>query len=244
MRLFIGPFLAFVPALAVAQVQPHFGVIAGLPFTDTLQSSSSFSETGAITDLTRYNSETKRIIVGPEFRLDFAAGFGFALDAIYQRVDYDFLNTSSPPLDRTFQALAANRWQFPLLIEYRRKLGKIAGFAGAGPSIQHYDAGSGVSSSYSAAVGSSPPSSSTNSVTGVPSTSAGITVAVGVNIPVFRLHLRPEFRYSHWFSPAAVPQAVGFVFTATALPEFLTLAPAPSLTAKANEASLLLGLTF
>jgi hypothetical protein len=73
---------------------------------------------------------------------------------------------------------------------------------------------------------------------------AGITMGAGVDLPFFRRHLRPEFRYSHWFSPNA-PSAIGFAGRIVLADSFLsTPVASPTFRTNQNEASFLLGLTF
>jgi hypothetical protein len=72
---------------------------------------------------------------------------------------------------------------------------------------------------------------------------AGITMGGGVDLPFFHRHLRPEFRYSHWFS-ASTGSAVSFAALGT-ISGFLTPTPvSPTFRTNQNEASFLLGLTF
>lgn len=141
MRLFA---LVLLPPLAMAQVQLHFGVEGGVPFTDTLSSSSSASISATTSSFDQYNSETKRLLIGPTFRVETQSGLGFEVDALYQRVDSDdaTLSTQSGAggyNDRSFQATVANRWQFPVLIQYSRHVARSEArwFVEAGPSISH-----------------------------------------------------------------------------------------------------------
>jgi hypothetical protein len=71
---------------------------------------------------------------------------------------------------------------------------------------------------------------------------------VGLDLPFFHFHVRPEFRYSHWFSPS-VPAATPFY----GVLDFITVEPLsvpagsafPTFrTFKQNEAAILLGLTY
>ena len=227
---------------AEAQIQLHFGVEAGIPLTDTLSSTSTSSASPSSFSFDRYNSETKRLLIGPAFRVDLQRGLGIEFDALYQRVNYDHAIASSSPaasfFSRSFEQTTANRWQFPLLIQYSGTLPKTKFFAEAGPSISRI-ANSRInirstSTSFS-------PSSNTSSSTGQGGTLAGITMGAGVDLPFFHQHLRPEFRYSHWFSPsvgAVVVQAALFITPAT------VVSVSPTFRTNQNEATFLLGLTF
>ena len=241
-----------------AQLQPHFGLAAGVPVTDTLISSESSSSSSASSSFNNYNSKTKRLLIGPAFRLDLIKGLGLEFDAIYQRVDYDATNrstqASTPPFSSySFQQTTANRWQFPLLIQYAHALplSKARAFVEFGPSISHI--GGGQSTVYSTSTTpSSPTASSTttnvSSYTGQGSTQAGVTAGAGIDITMFHLHLRPQFRYSHWFQTTAAGGSQITVPTlAVVTGNFLVGSPYISGSAfrtQSNEASFLLDLLF
>ena len=238
--------------VATGQVRFHAGVEAGIPLTDTLPSSLSISTSPTSTSLDRFNSVTKRLLIGPAFRVDLEHGLGIEFDALYQRVNYDHAVVSSSSLaplapsgfsSQSFEQTTANRWQFPLLIQYTRTLAKAKAFVEAGPSISHM--GGSRSIIRTSTVSGSSRSSSTTSVNGQGTTSAGVTVGAGVDLPLFGLHLRPEFRYSHWFSPATGSFGAPYgaaVFTGVT-PGVSAGVPS-SLRTNQNEASFLLGLTF
>src|ERR1700680_1888875 len=136
--------------VATGQIQVHFGVEAGVPLTDTLASSSQSSTTvipmgstsGTSSFFDRYNSETKRLLIGPAFRVEMQSGLGIEVDALYQRIDYDpatlsVLPGNGAPSNQSFEQTTANRWQFPLLMQYTRTLSNpnTRLFVEAGPSI-------------------------------------------------------------------------------------------------------------
>ena len=131
--------IGMIASIANAQIQFHFGVEAGVPLTDTLVSTSTSSTNSASSSIDRYNSETKRLLIGPAFRVDLVRGLGIEFDALYQRVNYDHAIASSSPtasfFSRSFEQTTANRWQFPLLVQYNGTLSKTKFFAEAGPSI-------------------------------------------------------------------------------------------------------------
>jgi hypothetical protein len=250
--------------VTTGQIQFHFGVEAGVALTDTLVSSSLSSQTsqtinpatgsGTSSSFDRYNSETKRLLIGPTFRVELQSGLGIEVDALYQRIDYDHATASTfpgpgAPMTRSFEQTTANRWQSPLLIQYTRTLSKpkLGVFVEAGPSISRIaDSRSTISTTTIAPS----VSSSKTSITGQGSTLAGIVAGGGVDVPLHRVHLRPEFRYSHWFSqsgtalPTAVPGGIVAVGQIS-FSSFLTTVPlVSSFRTKQNEASFLLGLTF
>lgn len=233
-----------IATAAKAQIRVHFGVEAGVPLTNTLSSTSTSSTNPTGSSLDRYNSVTKRLLIGPAFRVDLQRGLGIEFDALYQRVDYDHAIVSSAlgvsSFSRSFEQTTGNRWQFPLLIQYTATLSKTKWFVEAGPSISRI-ANSRINISSTTSNGSST-SSSTSSPAGQ-GTLAGITMGAGSDLPFFHRHLRPEFRYSHWFSPST-GSAIGVGLLG--IPGFVTSTPvvSPTFRTNQNEASFLLGLTF
>jgi hypothetical protein len=228
-------------SVAIGQVSFHFGLAAGVPLTDTLVSSSESSQFPAFWLFSRFNSETKRLLIGPTLRVETQSRIGFEVDALYQRIDSDFsalLLQPLAPAQQVFQQTTANRWQFPVLVQYSRKLQGMRWFAGAGPSLSH--------------IGQTRPQITGTSFFGSHSSATwgGITVGIGVDGHVSHLHLRPEFRYSHWFAGSSA-------ITPSATLAFLTLLPGGSSSGVGlggpngfffpihqEEASFLLGVTF
>jgi len=78
---------------------------------------------------------------------------------------------------------------------------------------------------------------------GPSATWAGTTAGGGVDIPLSRIHLRPEFRCSHWFaqngaSGVATIAVLSNPWVGPAVPG------GSSFSIQQNEASFLLGVTF
>jgi hypothetical protein len=234
--------LSFGVVAANAQIQFHVGVTAGVPMTDTLSSSSSSSLNGQDYFFSRFHSDTKRLLIGPSFRLDLTKVLGLEFDALYQRVDYDSANINSVPeipyFYQSFEAVHANRWQFPLLVQYSRAVRQTRPFFEAGPAISTIGNGKGSFSSTS--VTNLMNGSSSNSISVGRDTRAGITAGAGVDVPILHVHVRPEFRYSHWFQSTGSNGITG-----VALEWFLlgNIASTP-LQSEQNEASFLLSLSF
>ncbi len=210
--------------------------------TDTLSSSSSSSQEDQEYSFSRFHSDTKRLEIGPSVRVDVSKNLGLEFDALYQRVDYDSANINSIPaipyFYQSFEAVHANRWQFPFLVQYRWRAGKTRPFVEAGPAISTI--GNGKGSFRSISITDFGNSSSSNSITGGRDTRAGITAGAGVDVPVFHAHVRPEFRYSHWFQSTTTDGIPG-----VRLGDFLpgSVASTP-LGGEQNEASFLVSLSF
>jgi hypothetical protein len=234
--------LSFGVIAAHGQIRIHAGLTAGVPMTDTLSSSSSSSLNGQDYSYNRFHSDTKRFLIGPSFRLDLTKGLGFEFDALYQRVDYDSASISNIPeipyFYQSFEAVHANRWQFPLLIQYSCAIRKTRPFVEAGPAISTIGNGEGSFSSTSV-IGLAKTNSS-NSISGGRATMAGITAGGGVDVPMLHAHVRPEFRYSHWFQSTGVNRISGVGFSEFLLGNFSANPP----NVEQNEASFLLSLSF
>jgi opacity protein-like surface antigen len=234
--------LSFGVFAANAQIQFHAGVAAGVPITDTLSSSSSSSLDGQDYSFSRFHSDTKRLLIGPSFRVDLTKALGLEFDALYQRVDYDSANINRVPeipyLYQSFEAVHADRWQFPLLVQYSCAVRKTRPFVEAGPAITTIGNSKGSFSSTS--VINLVNSGSTNSISGGRDTRAGITAGAGLDVPILHAHVRPEFRYSHWF------QSTGAYGIASVGFEWFLLGNVAStpLRSEQNEASFLLSLSF
>ena len=240
--------VSLIARIAPGQIHPHFGIEAGVPLTDTLSSTSNSSTSATSSSLDRYNSETKRLLIGPAFRVDFESGLGIEFDALYQRINYDHATVSVQLpafVSQSFEQTSADRWQFPLLVQYTRTVSKSKTplFVEAGPSISRIaDSRSMISSTTRS--GSST-SSSTSSITGQGGTWAGVVAGGGVDVPLFRVHLRPEFRYTHWFSQTnASPAGFAILGNFVSAGPLISTTAIPSFRTKQNEASFLLGLTF
>ena len=237
-------FFCLVSSAAIGQIHPHFGIQVGVPLTDTLSSSYFSSSNAGGTSTDRYNSKTKRLLVGPAFRVELVRGLGLEFDALYQRVDYDHftLNSSGSLLNQSFEQGRGDRWQFPLLVQYAFKLAGTTPFIEAGPTISRITNVSGqVSAKTMYANTPSSNSSSTYQSVGTSATRAGFTAGGGVDFPLGHVHLRPEFRYAHWF--AASNSSTG-IFAAALFPVAVPVAVPANFRTNQNEASFLLGISF
>jgi hypothetical protein len=244
--------ICLVSIAANAQNPFHFGIVTGVPLSDTLSSINYFAATASSLTFDSYNSKTKRLLIGPVVGVDLQRGLGIEFDALYQRVNYDHasqtvsgfltVGTNSVPASsssQSFEQATANRWQFPLLVQYRRTLWKTSLFAEAGPSMSRL--ANARSTIQFASVNGSGSSSGTTTLTSSGGTWAGVTAGGGLDLRLFHGHLRPEFRYSHWFVPAG-----SATVTTGVLAGFATATPivSPSFRVNQDEASFLLGLTF
>lgn len=245
--------LLVTAASAFSQIRLSPGFNLGSPLTDTLVSGSSSSSSGSSTSYVRENSVTKRLLVGPALRLELPRGLGLEFDALYQRINSDYSSESQTPgviLNSSFEQMTANRWQFPLLLQYSGNVGKVSPFVEFGPSISARLGGNNTFRSTTLTPGSS---STTAYAAKLPAaTMAGITAGGGIAIPALGHHVRAEIRFSHWFSTSAAgyPTALERTgdFSATLLDPIagflIPSAVSGGLQEHPNEASFLLGFFF
>jgi hypothetical protein len=242
--------------LAVAgqgQVRFHFGAEAGVPITNTLSASSIplATDNGDSVEDT-YSSNTKRLLIGPTVRVDLPFGLGVQVDGLYQRINYEhffleFMGTAGGSV--TFSHNTADRWQFPLLIQYTPKFPLIKPFVEAGPSLSY------IANSHNVTVRSiqdifrsSTFNSQANDLRELRhNTVAGVTVGLGVDLHPLFLHIRPEFRYVRWAS-AQFSALTEHAFIDLNFPPGTPGRPPrqilPSITSKRDQIDFLLGVTF
>jgi hypothetical protein len=187
--------VTFVP-LSAQERAISFGVKGGVPITAAFDANSFFT----IDFGEGSSSATRRYIVGPEIELRLPHGFGFELDALYNRLGFADVSKSIGVVF-TFTQTSANSWTFPLMAKYR--LPSIHGlhtFVNAGPSFRTV---SGVSMSTTTVL-----EFGSGQVTGpihhssdphLDSRShAGIAAGFGAKFRAGLLNLSPEIRYSRW----------------------------------------------
>jgi Outer membrane protein beta-barrel domain len=237
--------------LAVAaqgQVRFHFGVEAGVPLTNTLSGSSVFSSPGnGYVLLDSFSSNTKRLLIGPTVRVDLPFGLGVQVDGLYQRINYEHffrIGIGTGAGNETFSHNTADRWQFPLLIQYSPRLTIIKLFVEAGPSLSYITNGHNLAvyqglDSFDHRMFSS----ETNHLIELRhNTVAGVTAGLGVDLHPWVVHIRPEFRYTRW----TTAQFSYRVLSDQDFPTPFRQPPAgiPSISSKRDQIDFLLGVTF
>jgi hypothetical protein len=224
------------PALA----QVHFGVEAGIPITETMRTSAA-TETvnGRASDA--YSSNTKRLLIGPTVNVALPLGFHLQFDALYQRVNYDhtFVFIKVYTME-TFSRNTANRWQFPLLVQYHVKVPVLKPFVEIGPSFSHISGGGNVTTRQDNLFGrfretGTSKSSSLSELRH--STVAGVTAGLGLSMHFWVTHISPEFRFTRWGSSQ-------FDATSVLIREQSPSAGIPSVSSNRNQVDFLLGITF
>jgi hypothetical protein len=182
-------WLSLLATNAFAAGPLSFGIRAGVPLTDFIDSVNS----GNLV----VTSDTHRYIIGPSLELRLPAGFGFEVDALYRRLNY---NASFNLVDVfTNNQTTGNAWEFPLLVKYRLKTPLVKPYVDAGLA---FDTLSGVKQTV---VSTLSPNRLTTTTSSNPSelknnTTAGFVIGFGADIHAVVLHISPEIRYTRWGS--------------------------------------------
>ena len=176
-----------------------FGVMGGTPFSDANRSAEiddRFSGYGL------WSLSTRRYTVGGTFEVRVPFGLYMEVDALYKRTD----TTQSAffsPFFGTITRLAANSWEFPMLLKHRwnRRFRPFAALGGTLRHVEGFDA-----SVETFAYGLNPPYSVYRSRIDQPLTQGGIASGVGMLLlSIGRLKITPELRYTRWTSVSFLP---------------------------------------
>ena len=120
-------FLALAPRASGQSVSA--GVIAGGILTKDFASSES----------TYYTPSPSRLLIGPSHRVRMRSGLGFEAAALHKRLKFQF-GFGRPGLGCREYGAEATAWQFPLLLQYGRRRGRMLPYLSAGLSFRHVGA--------------------------------------------------------------------------------------------------------
>jgi hypothetical protein len=220
--------------------QFQFGVEAGVPLTNTLSGTQSQPYTRDA-----YSSKTKRLLIGPTcVSVGLPGRFRIELEALYQRINYDHTFVAPADSGAIFSHNTADRWQFPLLLQYRFKIRLIKPFVEAGPSfsdisnyVEHF-------TQVVPSLGYVSPDGKGNALAElrnhlVPGVSAGL----GVDFHPAFFHIQPVIRYTRWATSqfSGISEFADFDFFD--VPPALRVT-APSLSSKRDQLDFAIGVTF
>jgi hypothetical protein len=176
------------------------GVEGGTPLSESTSSGmvGNRSIGGGLSTL-----NVRRYTVGPTFEVALPFGLRFEADALYKRLDrtehYFF-----DPAYGTIMRVAANPWEFPLLLKYSRGRGRYRPFADAGGTFRRIESLDGSTEMF--AGGLDPPYSVVRYHVNYPLIQGGMAFGGGLLIKlVGRLKITPEIRYSRWTSRDLLP---------------------------------------
>lgn len=186
--------------LAVLVISPagaewlRFGVKGGVPVTDAI---SVARETGPGPGFRLAVATTRRYTVGPTVELRLPFNLGLEFDALYRRFGYD--QEWNLIGARTTFRTTVNAWQFPLLAKFRWEA-PLSPFLAGGIS---YGRLAGMKQLMDRAVPGPGGAIHTTSTSSAPMeladrNAAGATFAAGFELPVPKVRVAPEVRFTHW----------------------------------------------
>lgn len=181
--------LCLAGALAAGAQPISFGVKAGVPVTDSLNTSQGFN--------VNFTSANNRYLVGPTVELKLPFGLGVEFDALYRRLNYNgrFFGVDTSETSRT----TGNAWEFPLLAKYRFPTKVVRPYVDAGIA---WDTLSGLSQT--ATTFGIPTGIVTTTTSNPPelrhTTTTGFVIGGGIDVHALIVHVSPEIRYTRWGS--------------------------------------------
>ena len=188
------PLFFLLLSAGTAFCQPFsFGVRAGVPLTDFLDTATSTNANGFL----KYATHTNRYIVGLTAEVHLPFHLGVELDALYRH--YNFQSSqqiSGVTTTTTNAATTSNAFEFPLLLKYRFGTKIIHPYIDAGVA---WDTLQGLKQDVTTTVATVTGSSSTGSPSQLQhKTSRGYVTGIGLDIKLLMIHIQPEFRYTRW----------------------------------------------
>jgi hypothetical protein len=189
--------LALVPS-GLAQ-RLSVGVKGGVLLTEDKARSAVSGRTGS----GEFSINQRPYTVGPTIEIGLPLHFRIEADMLFKR----FSTTESRffnPLFGTITRLAANNWEFPLLLKYQFPGRRMPPFVAAGGSLRHLWGMKGSTESFT--FGFEPPYRVERFETGSSKTvQGGITLSAGLRTALGPLKVLPEIRYTHWTSLSFQP---------------------------------------
>ena len=177
----------------------YLGIKAGTPLSASTASAMIGGRGGA--GLSTLN--IRRSTIGPSFEIALPVGLRLEADALYKRLDrteHRFFN----PVFGNISRLAANTWEFPLLLKYSCEHGTFRPFVVAGGVFRRIHSFEGSTETF--AGGFQPPYSVTRYRVDEPLTQGGAAVGAGVRVlAAGPLKITPEIRYTRWTSLRFLP---------------------------------------
>ncbi len=143
----------------------------------------------------------RRYTIGPTLEVALPLRLRFQADVLYKRLER--AEQLSGPGFRTKRGLAANSWEFPLLLKYVWGRGTIRPFAAAGGALRRINSfGDQTTQQF---IGVPPPGRVTQFRVQEQLTQSGWVVSSGVRFDASVLKISPEIRYTRWTSLRFLP---------------------------------------
>lgn len=216
MRTYLNPFLpASFPgvlliclaAFPAAGQEFHVGLKGGIPITDYYQRFPDFIK-GARTS---YSSATRRYTVGVTGEWRIAHGLGVEVNAMYHRIGYSGSSFYSSSASGAFQqytiAVKGSSWDYPVLAKYRFGRG-VAPYAAGGVVFRYigpvHARGVETAGTYVTNTSVTRPIDTGEPTDVRKGFYLGLAAGMGLGVPLGRVRLSPEFRYTHWLDSAPV----------------------------------------
>ena len=178
--------LFFISSLSFGQAV-SIGVKGGVPLTDAFSAARGNDSA--------YVSNTKRYTVGPTVEFHLPARFSLEVDALYTRLGYDQVQTTS---GGAYTVTRANSWQFPVLAKFEILPGPVRPFVDAGASFRNI---SGIQQVRTAVRLGTLGTVTTNNATEFNKRNdIGFTAGAGIAFKMGWVRISPEFRYTRWGS--------------------------------------------
>ena len=180
------PRLCLILLLAAASAFPQrfsFGLKGGVPLTDALK----------VTDRSRYFSDKAPWVLGPAVQLRLAGGLSAEADLFYRRLHY---TQTTQDTNLTVARTTGQAWEIPLLARFQSPGLLFKPFVGAGFSfrrVANLDQRT-LTTGSSGAQSSGEPAELTGRST------AGATLAGGVEVGGRLVRVSAEIRYTRWGS--------------------------------------------
>lgn len=191
MRLLL---LAVLLIMSAGAQRLRFGVKGGVPLTSAI---SAARQSGPGTSFRSATADMRRYTVGPAVELRLPRGLAAEFDALYKRFGYD--QEWSLIGARTTLRTTAGAWEFPLLAKYRFEA-PLSPFLAGGVSFRRL---AGMQQVMDRAVPGPGGLIRSTSSTSAPMelqhrNGTGTAFAAGFELPVPRLRIAPEVRFTHW----------------------------------------------
>lgn len=190
-----------LPAFPVAGQELHLGIKGGVPVTDYYQRFPDFIKGPQ----TSYSSATRRYTVGVTGELRFAHGLGLEVDAMYHRIGYSGSSFYSSSASGEFRQYAihvnGHSWEYPVLAKYRFGHG-VSPFAAGGMVFRYigpvHARGVETVGTYVTNTSVTRPFDTREPTDVRKGFYFGLAAGMGLEVPLGRVRLLPEFRYTRW----------------------------------------------
>jgi hypothetical protein len=153
------------------------GLLAGAPFTDVVNNSSSLGSADGLFAIANSNNFT----IGPSVRVNLPLSLRLEVDALYRPYGFDLFNGGG-----TQARISAQQWRFPVLLQYRFNTPVVKPFLEGGVSINHLgNLSDNVGGGFINSAG-----------TVLRRSDTGVVLGGGVDVNLYIVHLSGELRYT------------------------------------------------